>query len=242
MLMPKWLFFLVLGLAAILILLVLKRLRRAGDGRGGRAMRLTPRARWWPVCALILLANAVALTGVYLNRSGEPEPAGLSQRELGVPWDWRGSKENSGLALGLNWRVGTAESSGDYYGGYGYSGGTPDWLDEARMRRSASIPRAGQTTRARAAASSASCREMCCWCWNWPARPGSGAGMGAGERRAARGGAAGQRRQQGISPQGQAFAQEQLEREEVLGSRLFAIDVGLDRVACARSTRIAAAS
>ena len=28
--MPKWLFFLVLGLAAILILLVLKRLRRAG--------------------------------------------------------------------------------------------------------------------------------------------------------------------------------------------------------------------
>ena len=33
--MPKWLFFFVLGLAAILILLVLKRLRRSGAG--GRA-------------------------------------------------------------------------------------------------------------------------------------------------------------------------------------------------------------
>jgi hypothetical protein len=32
--MPKYLFFLVLGLAAILILLVLKRLRRMGRGAG----------------------------------------------------------------------------------------------------------------------------------------------------------------------------------------------------------------
>jgi hypothetical protein len=37
--MPKWLFFLVLGLAAILILLVLKRLRRAGAMGGGGAMK-----------------------------------------------------------------------------------------------------------------------------------------------------------------------------------------------------------
>jgi hypothetical protein len=97
-------------------------------------MTLTPLRTLAAGALLILLANAVALTGVYLNRSGEPESRlVLSQRELSVPWDWRGSKENSGLALGLNWRVGTAESSGDYYGGYSFSGGTPDWLDEARM-------------------------------------------------------------------------------------------------------------
>jgi hypothetical protein len=68
---------------------------------------------------LILLVNAVALTGVYLNRSGEPESRlRLSERELAVPWDWRGSKENSGLALGLNWRVGNeADAAASYYGG-----------------------------------------------------------------------------------------------------------------------------
>jgi hypothetical protein len=174
----------------------------------------------------------VALTGVYLNRSGEPESRlVLSQRELSVPWDWRGSKENSGLALGLNWRVGTAESSGDYYGGYSFSGGTPDWLDEARMAALGfdttgwaldkwHAPPLRALAAARRAAGAGTGRPVLA----------AGAGAGAGERRAPRGGAAGQRRQQGIRRQGQARA-EQLEREEVLGSRLFAIDAGLDRAA-----------
>jgi hypothetical protein len=53
-------------------------------------MKLTPRITLLAGGALILLVNAVALTGVYLNRSGEPESRlRLSERELGLPWDWR---------------------------------------------------------------------------------------------------------------------------------------------------------
>lgn len=100
-------------------------------------MRLTPRNTLLAGGALILLVNAVALFGVYLNRSGEPESRlRLSERELGLPWGWSRGKENSGLALGLTWRVIEAHGGGEHFGGgaYGYSGGTPDWLDEARMK------------------------------------------------------------------------------------------------------------
>lgn len=83
--------------------------------------------------ALILVANGVALTGVAYNRSGEPESRlELSQRELGRPWMGPRNKENSGISLALEWRVlGPAtESHNFYYGGYG---GNPAWLDEKRM-------------------------------------------------------------------------------------------------------------
>ncbi len=98
-------------------------------------MKLTPWRTFAAGALLILLANAVALTGVYLNRSGEPEArVTLSQRELAMPWGGVRTQENSGLALGLNWRV-NAANAGEYYdGGFGYSGGTPDWLDEPRMK------------------------------------------------------------------------------------------------------------
>ena len=98
-------------------------------------MKLTPRKTLLGGGALILLVNAVALGGVYLNRSGEPESRlRLSERELGLPWGWVRSGENSGLALGITWRVNDANASGEYYVGGGYSGGTPEWLDEARMQ------------------------------------------------------------------------------------------------------------
>jgi hypothetical protein len=87
--------------------------------------------------ALILLANVVALTGVYLNRSGEPESRiRLSERELALPWERGRVRENSGLSLGISWRVIEAHAAGEYYvgSGYGYSGGTPEWLDEAQMK------------------------------------------------------------------------------------------------------------
>lgn len=195
-------------------------------------MTLTPLRTLAAGALLILLANAVALTGVFLNRSGEPESRlVLSQRELSVPWDWRGSKENSGLALGLNWRVGSAESSGDYYGGYSFSGGTPDWLDEARMaalgfdtkgwaldngtrrRFERSLPRDVLLV-----------LEL--------AGPSWQQALARARENAARHEAA--RLANADSKEFIAkakFAQEQLEREEVLGSRLFAIDAGLDRAA-----------
>ena len=98
-------------------------------------MKLTPLKTLAAGAALILLVNVVALSGVYFNRSGEPDARlTLSQRELGVPWDWRVPRDNSGLVLGLNWRVPDGSAVEYSYGGYGYHGGTPDWLDEPRMK------------------------------------------------------------------------------------------------------------
>jgi len=88
--------------------------------------------------ALIAAVNAVALSGVAYNRSGEPESRlRFSERELQVPYVWRGNKENSGLALSLQWRVlppdrGDANRQGWLAGQYSY-GVTPEWLNEAKM-------------------------------------------------------------------------------------------------------------
>ncbi len=80
--------------------------------------------------ALILLTNAVALLGVYRNRSGEPESMlKLTQRELLQPYGWGMNRENSGVSLRVNWRVPSAERSLNY----SYSGGNPTWLDQAKM-------------------------------------------------------------------------------------------------------------
>ena len=98
-------------------------------------MKLTPRNTLLAGGALILLVNVVALGGVTLNRSGEPESRlRLSERELGLPWGWGHTRENSGLSLALNWRVNDANTGGEHYIDSGYSGGTPEWLDEVRMR------------------------------------------------------------------------------------------------------------
>ena len=79
--------------------------------------------------ALILITNAVALAGVAWNRSGDPESTlKLTQRELRQPY--RGmNDENSGMSLRINWRVFGGEKSWNY----SYSGGAPDWLDQAKM-------------------------------------------------------------------------------------------------------------
>lgn len=98
-------------------------------------MKLTPIRTLVAGAALIVLANAVALTGVYLNRSGEPEARiTLSQRELGSPWGWQAMRDNSGMVLGLNWRVNDGSAAEYSYGGYGYHDGTPEWLDEPHMK------------------------------------------------------------------------------------------------------------
>lgn len=86
---------------------------------------------------LILAVNAVALGGVAYNRSGEPDSVlRLTQRELGSPYGWRRGSENSGLGLVLNWRVLPRESGGSVrpYISYGGMGGSPEWLDEAKLR------------------------------------------------------------------------------------------------------------
>ena len=77
--------------------------------------------------ALILLINAVALAGVWYNRSGEADSRlALSERELGgMPAYLR--RENSGLLLQLQWRMpGHWEEDGSR---------SPRWLSEAQTRQ-----------------------------------------------------------------------------------------------------------
>jgi len=85
---------------------------------------------------LIALTNAVALFGVVYNRSGDPEATlRLTQRELRTPYRWHGNRENSGLALSLIWRV-LNERPPEFefqIKGYVGTGGTPTWLDKAKM-------------------------------------------------------------------------------------------------------------
>lgn len=65
--------------------------------------------------ALIGLTNAIALAGVWYNRSGEPDSVlELSERELHRSQDWS-QEENSGLALRLDWRRPRDTSSDDRY-------------------------------------------------------------------------------------------------------------------------------
>ncbi|WP_051246321.1 DUF4824 family protein [Metapseudomonas resinovorans] len=65
--------------------------------------------------ALIGLTNAIALGGVWLNRSGEPDSRLLlTERELRRSHDWA-DRENSGLALRLDWRRPSDPTSDDRY-------------------------------------------------------------------------------------------------------------------------------
>lgn len=195
-------------------------------------MKLTPLRTLAAGAALILLVNAVALTGVYFNRSGEPEARmTLSQRELGMPWDWHVARENSGLALGLNWRVSDGNAVEYSYGGYGYHGGTPEWLDEPRMQA------LGFDTAPVAEGSAGRRRferqlprevllvlELAGPAWQQALER---AQQNSARHEAAR----------LANADSKEFAEkakralEQLQREEKANSRLFAIDAGLDRAA-----------
>lgn len=76
---------------------------------------LTTRHGLFAGLALILLTNAVALAGVWYNRQGQAESSLLlSEREL--LRDHEGpSRENSGLALRLDWRSPRPADSGNRY-------------------------------------------------------------------------------------------------------------------------------
>lgn len=80
---------------------------------------------------LIVLTNAVALGGVMMNRSREPESRlTLTERELPLSYDSLTQRENSGIALRLDWRVLGEQAADLDYADYGSQ---PAWLDAARM-------------------------------------------------------------------------------------------------------------
>lgn len=194
-------------------------------------MKLTAWKTFGAGALLILLANAVALTGVYLNRSGAAESRlTLSQRELTQPWGWGMAREDSGLALGLSWRLFDA-GAGDYYGGYGLSGGTPEWLDAAKMAAlgfDTTMPAEGYAGRRRF--ERALPREVLL-----VLELAGPVWQQALER--ARDNAARHEAARLANADSKEFAekakraQEQVKREENLNSRLFAVDAGLDRAA-----------
>ncbi len=97
-------------------------------------MRSWPRGRTLATgTALIVLTNAVALGGVWWNRSATPESAlTLSERELRLPLRSLRFTEDSGLALNLNWRVAERET-GESGSGPTFNGGAPEWLAAAQM-------------------------------------------------------------------------------------------------------------
>ncbi|MDP2824362.1 MAG: DUF4824 family protein [Sulfuritalea sp.] len=193
-------------------------------------MKLTPWKTLAAGAALILLANAVALTGVVLNRSGEADSRlTLSQRELAMPWTWGMAKENSGLALGLNWRVIDA-SVGEYYGGgFGSSGGTPEWLDAAKMAALGfDMPALSEGNAGRRRFERTLPREVLLVLEL--AGPAWQQALERARQNAARHEAARLANADSKEFVDRArHAQEQLKREETHNSRFFAIDAGLDR-------------
>jgi hypothetical protein len=97
---------------------------------------MSPTRRLLPAAglALIVLTNAVALGGVAWNRSGEPDShLALDERELGMSWrSARPDSENSGLSLDLRWRCLPAPMP-RRHGIANYDSDAPAWLDATKM-------------------------------------------------------------------------------------------------------------
>lgn len=80
---------------------------------------------------LLVLTNAVVLSGVAYNRAGEPVSGiELTERELTFMPSYRMASENSGTALTLRWRLPGPEQGPAYL--YG-SSGPAAWLDDAKL-------------------------------------------------------------------------------------------------------------
>jgi len=79
---------------------------------------------------LVLVVNAAVLAQVYRNRAGSPESlVELTERELRPSYSH--FNENSGLALDIIWRTYNMNDTGYSWSSYS----SPDWFDEAKLRR-----------------------------------------------------------------------------------------------------------
>ena len=91
--------------------------------------------------ALIVLVNAVILGGAAWNRSGEPDAVvTLTERELGLPYQWGPERENSGISLQLRWSVLPQDVT--QYDTWETT--VPAWLDATRLE-ALGFPVAGAT-------------------------------------------------------------------------------------------------
>mgnify|MGYP001163293867 CR=1 FL=1 len=176
---------------------------------------------------LIALTNAVALGGVWWNRAAIPESTLiLSERELGLPWRALRNRENSGLALNLNWRVAEREA-GEFISGYTVNGGSPEWLDAARMQALGfTVGDAGSDTERRRYTRQLPRAAIFVLELDGPAaqRALERARENAAHHAAAAAANAGNKEFAGRAK----HAQDLLTQEENTSSRLFVIDAGLD--------------
>jgi hypothetical protein len=80
---------------------------------------------------LLVLTNAVVLTGVAYNRAGEPVARlELTERELSLGKTYSNLDENSGTALTINWRnLDSDEDLDNAYSRYN----APAWLNEMKL-------------------------------------------------------------------------------------------------------------
>lgn len=84
----------------------------------------------------LILVNIIVLAGVSYNRSGEAGPGmQLTERELSLPYRSYRQKENSGLALKLNWSFVPEKLFNNTYNKYALQRyGTPNWLTENELK------------------------------------------------------------------------------------------------------------
>jgi hypothetical protein len=81
---------------------------------------------------LVLVTNGVVLLDVYANRTGEPDAVVMmTERELQLPAQYDMTKENSGLSLHVKWRVQNEEVRFEKFS-YEYST-SPAWLDRRKL-------------------------------------------------------------------------------------------------------------
>ena len=79
--------------------------------------------------ALLLVANAVVLSQVIYNRTGEPEAVlSLTERELTIPY--RRHSDSSGLSLKLQWRIDRFTEAGNRNRWH-----SPDWLNAEKLKQ-----------------------------------------------------------------------------------------------------------
>ncbi len=84
------------------------------------------------IASFLVLVNVIVLAGISYNRSGEViTKLQLTERELSLPYRSHRQKENSGLALRLNWNFIPDELDRNRYSKYGLQRyNSPTWLSK----------------------------------------------------------------------------------------------------------------
>ena len=171
--------------------------------------------------ALIVVTNTIVLGGVAWNRSGEPDSQlTLSQREAGQAIERGIDREKGGLRLQLYWRV-IAASPAPLHEMYDH--GPPAWLDEAKLTALGfTIPDpAGSRAPRRRYERQLPRGVLIVLEQDGPAYQKA---LAIARERA-------QAEAAGKKPESGQRAADNLKREEITKSRLFAVDAGLDAAA-----------